>query len=255
MSSCFASNAFWSANWNAPEEAEGPKAKQLVTCPDQPEPGVLVELYGDIDPSVDACSASITITDGEYQEMLTPQIPDPNLATSCWFAGANGRAGNYVVHASLRGYSSTVRQFTVWPSRCGVRTSTVHVHTVPETEDLCGEPTTPSVVARLDIPTNNPSDSTCGLVTVEAEQDGMIYQLTQMDSFQTDEAVICHFFGPVEIAGELTVTAKSPGYQTNMEKIFVPEEFCHVQTQHVNISLQPTPSCHLKGEPPQVVRP
>lgn len=224
-------NAFWSANWNAPEQAEGPKAKQLVTCPDQPEPGVHVFYYNS--DTENACSANITLTDGDYSEILVPQATDPSN-TACSYEGAHGRPGSYTLKVTRPGYASILMMIQAAPSRCGAHTAYLRLSMEPE--ESCGDSLGESVVAYLYSADGNADIPSCD-ATVVFEQNDMSYPLQKV--FEDSDGKTCHFTGRDGIFGEGVVKVNLPGYREYRENIFVTKGGCYVDTQYVGVNLEP----------------
>ncbi len=224
-------NAFWSANWNAPEQAEGPKAKQLVTCPDQPEPGIHVFYYNS--ETENTCSANVTLTDDDYSETLIPQATDPSN-TACFYEGAHGRPGSYTLEVTRPGYASVLTSVHVAPSRCGALTAYLHLSMVRE--EYCGDSLGDSVIAYLYAADGNTDIPTCD-ATVVFEQNDMSYPLQKI--LEDDDGKACRFTGPDGISGEGVVKVNLPGYREYRENIFVTKSGCYVETQYVGANLEP----------------
>jgi hypothetical protein len=69
------------------------------------------------------CSATVTATDAEYAEVLTPF----GLANECIYFGLFNRPGSYTLNASAPNYQSTSGNVTITGDDCGVPTETQEV--------------------------------------------------------------------------------------------------------------------------------
>ncbi|MBU2887534.1 beta-propeller domain-containing protein [Gilvimarinus agarilyticus] len=93
-------NQVWAAQWGDASNPSLPVGGEPIACTEELRYGLHVNVWAE---EADACSASVTATDGEYQETLT-QI-DSSWG-SCYFQGAQERAGTYDITVELAGYAS-----------------------------------------------------------------------------------------------------------------------------------------------------
>ncbi len=236
-------NAFWAAHWDAPEEATGPLASQLVTCSDESVDGIQLELYmsGSRD-NTSSCDASVTIRDGDYVELLTGQ-PLHDSHEYCFFSGAKDRAGDYTLEVTHLGYTSTVQRIDVTQGRCHVRTQSLYLEAHPLDPEICTDVAVPSLSVRLALADSSPGADACS-ASVVAVQNDMRYELRawQAELGPVTSSDVCQFTGPFELSGEMALEISLEGYADHVTTdILVPEANCHVETQKLSVELEPSP--------------
>jgi hypothetical protein len=94
----------------------------------------------------------------------------------------------------------------------------------------CSTESRPGVFLRVEAP----GRANCGAtVTI---QDGSYIETLEADPISSGE---CAYGGAFERPGTYTVTVKAAGFRTATETIAVPTNACHVETQNVDIRLEP----------------
>ena len=112
---------------------------------------------------------------------------------------------------------------------------------------ICTQHLAPSLSVNLTAPGGNACDATVKAFLTDYQSPA---EYTLLPSGNGES---CTFSGPDEIAGPFTIEASMNGFSTESAKTVVYKDACHVQTQYLEVMLEPTAVvCPEVRQPPSV---
>ncbi len=115
---------FWSAPWNAPEQAQGPTVLENVVCTAEVKFGLRVVVTLNAQETDSVCNAVVTAIDEDFQEVLQAGVSQDD--NKCMYFGVSERAGRYDVELAQHGFEiQTSDKVDVWRDNCHVKQTTI----------------------------------------------------------------------------------------------------------------------------------